>query len=250
MVHGIEKFKEYFKDFLDYYVLIGGTACDILMNELGVPFRSTKDLDVVLIIESLDLAFGEAFWRFIEDGDYEHKEKDISGNQFYRFSKPKDETFPRMIELFGRKPVSSALKFDNGLTPIHIDESIASLSAILLNDDYYELLRNGKRVIHDLSLINIETLILFKIKAYLDWKSRIDSQNSMGHRNIRKHRNDVFRLLANVGPTRQVMITETIKNDVHLFIRLAIEDKPDLKDLRIRESSLTELMIILKDIYL
>jgi predicted nucleotidyltransferase len=54
MVHGLEKFKEYFGDYTNQYVFIGGTACDILMNELGVPFRATKDLDMVLIIEALD----------------------------------------------------------------------------------------------------------------------------------------------------------------------------------------------------
>lgn len=38
MVHGLEKFKEYFGDHTSQYVFIGGTACDILMNELGAPF--------------------------------------------------------------------------------------------------------------------------------------------------------------------------------------------------------------------
>ena len=30
MVKGIERFREYFRDFTDQYVLIGGAACDIL----------------------------------------------------------------------------------------------------------------------------------------------------------------------------------------------------------------------------
>lgn len=29
---GINKFKEYFKDYEDQYVIIGGTACELLMN--------------------------------------------------------------------------------------------------------------------------------------------------------------------------------------------------------------------------
>lgn len=37
MVHGLEKFKEYFKDHTSQYVFIGGTACEILMDELGAP---------------------------------------------------------------------------------------------------------------------------------------------------------------------------------------------------------------------
>jgi predicted nucleotidyltransferase component of viral defense system len=47
MVHGLGKFKEYFHEFTEKYVFIGGTACDLLMNSLGLPFRATKDLDIV-----------------------------------------------------------------------------------------------------------------------------------------------------------------------------------------------------------
>ena len=147
MVHGLEKFKEYFEDHTNQYVFIGGTACDILMDELVAPFRATKDLDMVLIIEALDSSFRETFWKFIEDGGYKYREKSTGENQFYRFTKPSDPSFPKMIELFSKKPISFELKFDTGLTPIHIDESIISLSAILLNDLYYDSLVKGKRTV-------------------------------------------------------------------------------------------------------
>jgi len=62
MVYGIEKFKEYFSDYTGQYVFIGGTACDILLEEIGSTFRATKDLDMVLIIEALDESFGKKFW--------------------------------------------------------------------------------------------------------------------------------------------------------------------------------------------
>lgn len=153
MVHGLDKFKEYFADHTSQYVFIGGTACDILMDELGASFRATKDLDMVLIIEALDTSFGETFWQLIEDGGYEHREKGTGENQFYRFSNPKDITFPKMIELFSKLPNEIELSFDSGLTPIHIDDSIVSLSAILLNDDYYNLLIKGRRMVEGFSLI-------------------------------------------------------------------------------------------------
>ena len=94
MVHGLEKFKEYFEDHTSQYVFIGGTACDILMDELGAPFRATKDLDMVLIIEALNSTFGKTFWNFIEDGGYKHREKSTGENQFYRFTEPKRFFFP------------------------------------------------------------------------------------------------------------------------------------------------------------
>lgn len=54
MVYGLEKFKEYLGEYTNQYVFIGGTACDILLNDLGASFRATKDLDIVLIVEALD----------------------------------------------------------------------------------------------------------------------------------------------------------------------------------------------------
>lgn len=110
------------------------------MDELGVQFRTTKDLDIVLIIETLDASFGEKLSQFIKDGGYEHREKSTGKNQFYRFSKPTESDFPVMMELFSRKADDFELKFNNGLTPIHIEDSIISLSAILLNDVYYDFL--------------------------------------------------------------------------------------------------------------
>jgi len=55
MVKGLEKFRQHFRSFPGQYVLIGGAACDLLMEEAGLEFRATKDLDIVLIVEALDV---------------------------------------------------------------------------------------------------------------------------------------------------------------------------------------------------
>jgi len=130
VVHGLDKFKEYFAPYSGQYVFIGGTACHILLNEIGASFRATKDLDIVLLIEALDKAFVEKFWLFINDGGYENKQKSSGQDQFFRFSKPKDKGFPAMIELFSRKPVGIELGIDVALIPLHISDSIMSLSAV------------------------------------------------------------------------------------------------------------------------
>lgn len=53
MVVGIDRFREYFKDYQGSYVLIGGVAASITMELLDEKFRTTKDLDVVLVVEAL-----------------------------------------------------------------------------------------------------------------------------------------------------------------------------------------------------
>ncbi|MDO4292492.1 MAG: hypothetical protein Q4C65_04580 [Eubacteriales bacterium] len=51
MVLGIQSFREKFKNYTDCYTVIGGTACDILLTEADLPFRATKDVDMILIME-------------------------------------------------------------------------------------------------------------------------------------------------------------------------------------------------------
>ncbi len=60
MVRGLEIFQERFAACVDQYVLIGGTAASLTMEEAGLEFRATKDLDIVLHVEALTPAFGEA----------------------------------------------------------------------------------------------------------------------------------------------------------------------------------------------
>jgi len=220
------------------------------MNELGVPFRATKDLDMVLIVEVLDVSFGETFWKFIEDGGYKHREKSTGVNQFYRFTAPEDAAYPKMIELFSKQPKNFDPMDKNGLTPIHIDDSIISLSAILLNDVYYDVLVKSKRTVDSYSIIEIETVILFKIKAWLDMKQRKDDGGHIDSKNIKKHKNDIFRLLANVIPSSQFKIAEEIENDIRQFIELIDDDRPDLKNLGIRNTNFNELIEILQNIFL
>ena len=103
MVRGLDIFQERFAAYVDQYVLIGGTAASLTMEEAGLEFRATKDLDIVLHVEALTPAFGEAFWKFDEDGGYEIRHASDTGKPiFYRFKKPADARYPEMLELFAR----------------------------------------------------------------------------------------------------------------------------------------------------
>ena len=114
MVKGLELFRSRFADYADSYVLIGGAACDILLERAALPFRITRDLDIVLCIEALTPEFGRAFWGFIRDGAYEIQEKSSSDRKLYRFRKPATPNFPEMIELFSRRPDAFELNAESG----------------------------------------------------------------------------------------------------------------------------------------
>ena len=124
MVTGIESFKEWFKGNESQYAIIGGTACDILMTEEGLDFRATKDIDLVLIIEAVDVAFGRKFWDYVKQAGYEHCNKSSGVPQFYRFSHPTSNRYPAMIELFTRKLDAIQLPDDAVLTPLPMDEGM------------------------------------------------------------------------------------------------------------------------------
>ena len=49
MVVGLDKFREFFAGLEDSYAVIGGSACDIIFNTAGIPFRATKDIEVLIV---------------------------------------------------------------------------------------------------------------------------------------------------------------------------------------------------------
>ena len=188
MVRGLDLFRDYFKDYTDKYILIGGAACDLAMESMGLNFRATKDLDIVLILEVLDIEFVNAFWGFIKKGQYKNRQKSTDKKLFYRFYDPEEEAFPYMIELFSRKPDVFELPHKSHLTPIPLDEEVSSLSAILMDNDYYDFIKNGKKVTDDLSIISQEYLIPLKSKAHLDLCKLKSSGKTIDSKDIKKHK--------------------------------------------------------------
>lgn len=173
MVKGLDIFRRHFDGHADQFILIGGTAATLAMEGVGLEFRATKDLDIVLHIEALKPAFGSIFWKFVERGGYQIREASETGKPVhYRFQKPADASFPFMLELFCRSPGGIRLAKSSRLTPIPFDENVSSLSAILLDDAYYQFILDGRREVDGLSWIGEDRLIPLKAHAWLDLGER------------------------------------------------------------------------------
>ena len=226
MVRGLEKFKEFFKNYGNNYVLIGGTACSIIFDEIGLDFRATKDLDIVLIIENLNDGFANRLWEFIKAAGYQIEEGKTK--KFYRFNNPKDSSYPKMIELFSRTNNINLLP-DAHLEPIHISDDISSLSAILLNDDYYSFLLEGKRTIDGYSVLDEKHLIPFKAKAWCEMTDRQENGEEGLSKHIKKHFRDVYRLSRIIIPTEKISLNGIVHNDMERFISniLTTENRSD-----------------------
>lgn len=161
MVTGFEKFKEQFQGFEDQYVIIGGTACDLIME----------------------------------------------------------------------------------------NEELSSLSAILLNEVYYDLLKGGQLIIDGIPVLNPTCLIPFKAKAWLDLRERKLKGEPVDSKNIKKHKNDVFRLAQLItANTRQILSTEIFEDMKKFLLHMKDEDL-DLRSIGVRNIDKDKIMRLLYRCY-
>ena len=226
MVVGIDKFSEFFRGFEGSYVLIGGAASNIIEeSNLLVP-RATKDLDLILIIEALTDAFVSRFWQFIREAGYVHNQKGTEKAELYRFYQPKDHSFPYQIELLSRQPDIISLPDDITIGPIPTGEEQSSLSAIMLDDDYYFFTLEHSYIYHNLHIAKSEALICLKAKAYLNLCESKESGKFVNSGDIVKHKNDVIRLGATLSPESSFNLPESIRNDLTAFIYKVADDLP------------------------
>lgn len=231
MVNGLGVFRDYFKGLEDAYLLIGGSACDVQFEEKGLTFRATKDLDIILVAEALTPGFIERFWQFIRDGGYENREKSDGQKQYYRFTKPKNPEFPVMLELFSRKPDVIAETKDMTITPIPADDDLSSLSAILMDEEYYRFTRNNTELINDLPVATEAALICLKAKAYLDLSERKEKGEDIESKKITKHRSDVIRLAVTLDRDISAKLEGRMRTDMIQFLSRFAAEEPVTKDI-------------------
>ncbi len=231
MVRGLDIFRTYFKNFSGSYVIIGGTACDQQFAERGLVFRATKDIDLVLVIEALDIAFVKQFWEFIKAGDYDQKQVEEKERKYYRFANPADENFPVLIELFSKRPEMIQEIEGMHLTPIPAEADLSSLSAILLDEDYYQFTLANIQQMDDLPVASAEALIALKTSAFLNMLQRKEAGEKIDSKNIKKHKNDILRLAITLTADSKVKSTDKIKSDISTYIEKMKAEKPDVRNM-------------------
>jgi hypothetical protein len=249
MLVGFESFSEWFQGYEDQYAIIGGTACSLLMSGEGQEFRATKDIDLVLIIEALTPEFGRHFWEYVVDAGYQHRNKSTGEFQSYRFSQPENRGYPWMIELFSRRLEGIDLAMDAILTPLPLGEDVSSLSAILLDDAYYDVLKSGRTTVDGITILDAGYLILFKAKAWLDLVRRKQEGEQIDSRNIKKHKNDVFRLSGLLSADIRITINASVYQDMRAFINSMRKEPVDLHKLGIISRSQEDILRTFEEMY-
>lgn len=234
MVRGLDSFRDKFQNFGDCYTVIGGTACDILMTDADKEFRLTKDIDMILILEDRQVEFTKVFWEYIKEGGYKCGWKNHDDMCFYRFTEP-TAGYPIMIELFSRKP-GYHLAVEEGIIPIHIDDDTSSLSAILLDDDFYNFMLRGRRSVEGITVLGAEYIIPFKMYAWLDLRRRKAAGEHVNKKDYNKHKNDVFRLYGIVNTDSHIPVDGLVKESIHKFIETVKEEPVRTEQFGLKES--------------
>lgn len=122
-----------------------------------------------------------------------------------------------MIELFSRKSDIINLPENAVLTPLSIDDDISSLSAILLNDEYYEFLKQGRIVVDG--------------------------------KNIKKHKNDVFRLTELIDPSDKINVSKGVYDDIQEFVKCMLTENVYVKQLGLVERNKEQILEEIRGMY-
>ena len=249
MVIGFESFRTHFAGYEDCYAIIGGTACDILMSEAALDFRATRDIDMILLIENRFEEFAPIFWSYINAGGYKCGWRNSDIPHFYRFTEPQTPNYPKIIELFSKRPDFQMNHPEVHLTPLPVSEDISSLSAIMLNDDYYNLMLSGRKAVDGISVLGAEYLSAFKAKAWLDLSQRKAEGGHVNEKDLKKHKNDVFRLFAIVDPQARIVVSDAVGKDLRDFIGAMEREPVDLRSLGIEGVALSDILSSLETIF-
>ncbi len=248
MIQGIDKFKEFFQGYEENYIIIGGLATAMVMNDLGFIFRATKDIDLVVLSNNNE-AFLKRVLHFIEEANYKTKQRtdNPSRHNLFRFCDSEDRTYPEQLELFAIHDENSSIASNRHIIPIKTPEFYSYLSAILLDKDYYDLLIKHSTNIEGLHVATAEILIPLKIHAHLNL---INTQ----HHYDNKHIKDIIRLCTVLDGEEKVQLRGRPSIDFKNFLPVFNSFEEDrvkniLKSSQISNVTKKDLLELLKQTY-
>lgn len=257
-VYGIDRIREFLGGFNSNYVIIGGSATNMNLENGLLEGRTTHDIDMIVVCEAITPEYLSCFWEMVRVAGYTsgfiNTDKGPK-RTFYRFDKPKDPSFPKYIELFCRVPDSITVPDDMHI--VHIssgDENLSSFSAIMMDEEYYNFAVSHTRELHGVSVLDQFALIVLKAKAFISNLARKESGQKVHQDDIDKHKKDVYRLSYLLNPdVDHLELPLTIYSDMHEFITRLQDNPVNTKALSsymgVGEIAQTEFVELLKRVF-
>lgn len=98
-------------------------------------------------------------------------------------------------------------------------------------------------------MLNPTCLIPFKAKAWLDLKERKARGEQVDSKNIKKHKNDAFRLAQSIRPETRQELSAEIADDMREFLSEMESEDIDLKSIGVRGGDKKTIVKILYQCY-
>lgn len=130
-----------------------------------------------------------------------------------------------------------------------VGDEIVSLSAILLNEDYYKFIMDQKRELGNIILAPAPCLISLKIRAWLDLNKRRENNEQVDSNDIKKHKNDIFRLSQLLTSQPITNIPDSIIQDIKEFVTQIREEEVNFEQLGIMGTTRTDILDLLSKVY-
>ena len=211
MVKGLETFRKAMVPYKEHFVIIGGTACDIRLTGTTMIPRATDDIDIIVVIDRLN--------------------DEVNVYALYRFTLQDDSLdYPKKIEILSRH--SELLGEPSGfhIEPIPTDEDRHSLSAIIMDDDYYDFTIHQTEEKDGLMIANNYALIVLKMHAYLNLLAERAAGKKVNSDDIKKHRSDVLKLVAAGIYPEPLKVNPKFLSVLDSFTNEVQQHKQSLKD--------------------
>ena len=103
---------------------------------------------------------------------------------------------------------------------------------------------------HGVTVLDAAYLIPFKAKAWMDLTNRKAAGEHVDSKNIKKHKNDVFRLTELIDPTVKIMAPQGVYTDVQEFVKRMQNESVDMKQLGLIGRTKDRILDELKDLYI
>ena len=86
------------------------------------------------------------------------------------------------------------------------------------------------------------------MRAWIDLTKRKNEGEHVNSDDIKKHKNDVFRLMNIINPDETVSAPEVVKADIREFVSKMPQERINLKNLEL-DMELEDALQVLKDVY-
>ena len=111
-------------------------------------------------------------------------------------------------------------------------------------------MKQGKVTVDGVTVLDAAYLIPFKAKAWMDLTDRKAAGEHVDSKNIKKHKNDVFRLTELIDPAVKIMAPQGVYADIQEFVQRMQSESIELKQLGLVGRTKEQILEELKEMYI